>query len=260
MYGKTNAAWADVLKAYPDIERVTEAGNLYRIAARDIKRFREPRLMAKHDYRKQVPDPLSSRGLNMLAVSRSEYVIGKYDVFHSFDDAITAAKAKPVGKASLPCFDTLDIDGITTESNAINALQLTGALGDFLGERGLQETFNGRLGTGSFDFSIDMTGGHPTQKIHVDNAQLEIDGGFENATSVVIMEAKNVIHDDFNIRQLYYPFRCYREKTKKPIRLVFSQYDVSAKTYLLIEYAFSDAEAFSSIVLKQAKRYKLCQK
>ena len=39
------------------------------------------------------------------------------------------------------------------------------------------------------------------------NAQCEIDGGFENDNDVIIMEAKNVINEDFHVRQLYYPFR-----------------------------------------------------
>ncbi|MEI3525749.1 MAG: hypothetical protein V8Q27_06155 [Eubacteriales bacterium] len=61
---------------------------------------------------------------------------------------------------------------------------------------GSDATFNGRMGTGVFDFRVDTVRGIP-REIHVENAQCEIDGGFENARSVVVMEAKNVVHSDF---------------------------------------------------------------
>ena len=89
----------------------------------------------------------------------------------------------------------------------------------------------------------------------MENAQCEIDGGFENARSVVIMEAKNVVHSDFHVRQLYYPYRLWRTRVKKPIRLVFSVY--SNLIYRLFEYRFADPEDYSSIELVQAKNYSL---
>ena len=64
------------------------------------------------------------------------------------------------------------------------------------------------MGTGCFDFEVD-TYRKIKRKISVNNAQCEIDGGFENEASVVIMEAKNVVHEDFHVRQLYYPCLLY---------------------------------------------------
>ena len=93
------------------------------------------------------------------------------------------------------------------------------------------------------------------QKISVNNAQCEIDGGFENNDSVVIMEAKNVVHEDFHIRQLYYPYRLWKNKVNKPIRLVFSVY--SNMIYRLFEYRFNILEDYSSIELVRTKNYSL---
>ena len=89
------------------------------------------------------------------------------------------------------------------------------------------------MGTGKFDFVVDTTR-NIKQKISVNNAQCEIDGGFENADSVVIMEAKNVVHEDFYVRQLYYPYRLWRNKVNKPIRLVFSVYSNMIYRLLII--------------------------
>ena len=69
------------------------------------------------------------------------------------------------------------------------------------------------------------------------------------------MEAKNVIHEDFHIRQLYYPYRLWKTKVKKPIRLVFSVY--SNMIYRLFEYGFTELEDYSSIEFIKAKNYSL---
>ena len=110
------------------------------------------------------------------------------------------------------------------------------------------------MGTGEFEFVVDTTR-NIKQKISVNNAQCEIDGGFENNDSVVIMEAKNVVHEDFHIRQLYYPYRLWKNKVNKPIRLVFSVY--SNMIYRLFEYRFNILEDYSSIELVRTKNYSL---
>ena len=154
----------------------------------------------------------------------------------------------------LPDFESIDVNNISSEANAINVLIISGILNDFLETNENVSTFNGRMGTGIFDFEVD-TYKHNKQKITVNNAQCEIDGGFENDESVVIMEAKNVVHDDFHVRQLYYPYRLWRTKVNKPIRLVFSVY--SNMIYRLFEYRFNVLEDYSSIELVRTKNYSL---
>ena len=100
--------------------------------------------------------------------------------------------------AELPALETIDINSITSESAAICILIISGILDDFLGDRDTVETFNGRMGTGEFDFSVNTVDGGK-QIISVKNAQCEIDGGFENDKDVIILEAKNVVHEDFTL-------------------------------------------------------------
>jgi len=237
-----------VLRQNPYIKQEIQLKGYCEVKASTIKEVREPRLMTKHDSKDGLPTPLAMNHLNVLSVSRSSYLLGEFDVFEKFPEK------KPVRATfcELPDFETLRIDNITSESNAINALIISGALDRFLGTEGTVETFNGRMGTGQFDFSIGLRGRDPLW-VDVNSAQLEIDGGFENDECVVIMEAKNVIHDDFNIRQLYYPFRKYRAFVHKPIRLVFSQYN--NLTYTLYEYAFDDVDDFNSIQLLGSASY-----
>ncbi|WP_288791939.1 type II restriction enzyme [uncultured Corynebacterium sp.] len=260
---KTNTAWKALLEKYP-IEETVETEGLYDITAAAIKEFREPRLMTKFDTSESVAAPLKERKLNVLPTSRSSYVIGRFNLYQEFP----GSSHRTPTAIPLPELETLRIDNLTSESNAINALVVSGALNDFLGEEqgALIETFNGRMGTGKFDFRVNLHS--PTAlgesspleqalnkqvRINVNKAQLEIDGGFESPSSVVIMEAKNVINDDFNVRQLYFPYRLYKSRVHKPIRLVFSQF--TNLTYHLYEYTFTDPENFSSIKLLNRKSY-----
>lgn len=245
---KTNAAWEAYLNANPWIEQKIIKSGFCEVTADSIKKFREPRLMTKHDSNDGVPKPLSDRGLNVLSASRRSYYLGDLEVFEAFPDT---SGLKPEF-CDLPGYETLDIEHISSESNAINALVIGGILDRFLNEYDTVETFSGRMGTGSFGFEIARRNGTHAH-LDVKNAQLEIDGGFENDHSVIIMEAKNVIHSDFNVRQLYYPFRKYSSLVSKPIRLVFSQY--TNLTYNLFEYEFTEPMDFSSIRLLQMASY-----
>ena len=77
--------------------------------------------MTKYDTSEYVPVPLKKLGFNVLPVSRSAYVIGDFELYEKFPDV---SGLKPQ-LASLPDFETLSIDNITSESNAINALMKT---------------------------------------------------------------------------------------------------------------------------------------
>lgn len=248
---KTNKAWRNIFETHPEIMTTIEAGGIYELPASEIKKFREPRLMTKHDTWEGVPEPLRSRGINVLPVSRSSYVLGDFILHHWFENI---SHIKPI-LCSLPDFETLKTDNITSEANAINALIAGNILDNFLNTDDNDhtvETFNGRMGTGNFDFRVSCESNRKAH-IKVRGAQLEIDGGFENKDSIIIMEAKNILNDDFHIRQLYYPYRKYKAFVKKPIRLVFSQY--TNMTYYLYEYEFDDPEDYNSLKVVQRAAY-----
>ena len=75
-------------------------------------------------------------------------------------------------------------------------------------------TIRGRSGTSKFDF--DFHGGERVHRIEVDRAQIEVDAGFEGK-NVWLVEAKIGEPEDFLVRQLYYPWRVWRELTTKPV-------------------------------------------
>lgn len=246
-----NEAWKVLIDKYNILEEVQENG-CYHIKASQIKQFKEPRLMAKWDSTDALPKVLRDNKINILPDSRSSYVIGDFLLYQEIPKL--EENVTQMAHVELPDYESIDVNNISSEANAINVLLLTGILDDFLNTNNNVATFNGRMGTGEFEFVVDTTR-NIKQKISVNNAQCEIDGGFENNDSVVIMEAKNVVHEDFHVRQLYYPYRLWKNKVNKPIRLVFSVY--SNMIYRLFEYRFNILEDYSSIELVRTKNYSL---
>ncbi|MDN6290819.1 MAG: type II restriction endonuclease [Tetragenococcus koreensis] len=245
-----NEAWNLLLDKYNIVETVEKSG-FFHIKASEIKEFKEPRLMSKWDSSETLPDALSKVNLNILPNSRSSYLLSDFLLYFPIPDLTESIPT--MHRVIPPELESIKLENITSESNAINLLVLTNILDDFLGVDNTVSTFNGRMGTGVFDFSVDTTRGN--QNVHVTNAQCEIDGGFENDQAVIIMEAKNVLYTDFHIRQLYYPYRLWKEKVEKPIRLVFSIY--TNQIFRLFEFKFTDPYNYSSIQLIQEKNYTL---
>lgn len=246
-----NDAWKELFNKY-DIEKEVNENGFYNITAEQIKEFKEPRLMAKWDSSESLPGILKSKKINILPTSRSSYILSDFKLYEDLPKYVE--DVTKMQKVEIRDLESINIENITSEANAINVLMLSPILEDFLRDGENFATFNGRMGTGEFNFSVDRNSKKPLY-IDVKNAQCEIDAGLENDKSVVIIEAKNVIHPDFHVRQLYYPYRLWKNRVKKPIRLVFSIY--SNQIFRLLEYKFNDLNNYSSIELVQEKNYTL---
>lgn len=247
-------AWQILLDKY-DIKKEIESNGIFKITASQIKEVREPRLMAKWDSSEQLPKSLKKNRINILPDSRSSYVLSDFILYETLPEL--TEQIQNMQNVTLPELETIDIENITSEANAINVLQISGILEDFLEldhTEILYSTFDGRMSSGTFDFTIN-TDRQILRTVEVDKAQIEIDGGFESENYVVILEAKNVLHEDFHIRQLYYPYRLWESKVNKPIRLIFSIY--TNKVFRLMEYRFVEKDNYSSIELVRTRNYSL---
>lgn len=247
----SNDAWKKLFEKYNIIDAINSNG-FFNVTADQIKEFKEPRLMAKWDSSESLPGIFKKNRINILPTSRGSYILSDFKLYQEIPE-LNEHIAK-MQKVEIPQFESIDIENITSESNAINVLLLSNILDDFLCEDDSVSTFSGRMGTGKFYFFVDRYTDIPLE-ILVENAQCEIDGGLENNNSVVIIEAKNVVYPDFHIRQLYYPYRLWKTKVSKPIRLVFSIY--SNQIFRLFEYSFCDLVNYSSINLLKTKNYSL---
>lgn len=242
-------AWNSIFERYNIRERVEKEG-VFHITANEIKEYREPRLMTKFDTKESLPKAFGSgRKMSILPDSRGSYVIGYFDTYLEFPEMEQRIK-----HVDFPEYlQTISKVNINSEANVINVLGVTSILEDFLSEGRLIQTISGRMKSGIFDFSIHDNRNRELHTVAVKNAQIEIDAGFENENCVCLMEAKNVVHKDFIVRQLYYPYRCWADKVTKPIRTVFMVY--SNNIFRLLEYEFGTAECYSSIRFIRQKNY-----
>lgn len=244
-------AWDALFEKYHIMEEVEQKGIFY-INATQIKEFREPRLMTKFDTRESLPKAFGkgkAKKMSILPDSRGSYVIGYFDTYLEFPEMEQRIK-----QVDFPDYlQTISKSNINSEANVINVLGVTQILEDFLNEPQFAQTISGRMKSGIFDFKIQDNRFNEFQEISVRNAQIEIDAGFENHNCICLMEAKNVVHKDFIVRQLYYPYRLWKDKVTKPIRTVFMVY--SNNVLRLMEYEFAEMNCYSSIQFLRQKNY-----
>lgn len=247
---KNDVAWQKIFEKYNTLNDIETDGQVL-ISAGQINEFREARLMTKFDHRSNLPLLFKDNGLSILPVTRGKYVIGHFEAYHDFENRSAAIKRIPVPQD----IESIDFYHITSEASAINVAYLSGMLEDFTGDTGLKPTVNGRMSSEHFEFNIEGVEGAESKHLVIQNAQLEIDGGFEGSQSLVLIEAKNTLSSDFLIRQLYYPYKLWHSKIEKDVRPVFLVY--SNGVFSFYEYAFEDSDNYNSLVLIKQKNYEL---
>lgn len=249
---KSNEAWKKLIDKYDIIQEI-DKNEKFLITSKQINEYRQARLMAKWDTYESLPEIFKKEKINILPISRTSYILGNFDLYENLPEFKN--KTTGIKTVTVPKYESIDQDSINSESNAINVLLISNILSDFLNEENPVETFNGRMGTNDFNFFINQTNKSSKTQVKVNKAQIEIDSGLETKDSVIIIEAKNVINSNMNIRQLYYPYRLWSSRVKKPIRNIFSIY--SNKIYKLLEYEFTDPFDFSSIKLIKEADYSI---
>lgn len=247
---QNDEAWETLFEKY-DILNEIDIDGKFIISASQIREYREPRLMAKFDHRINLPYIFSDHDLVILPISRGDYVISNYKAYQPFEPLSDTIK-----KASLPAhIQSLDPHAISSEPVAINCALASGMLSDFLGEEVLHATVSGRMGTGQFVYGIHNSRTSAISNVQVNNSQIEIDAALEGINSLVLLEAKRDLSADFIIRQLYYPYRVWRNRISKEVRPVFLVY--SNGIYNLYEYKFQDTNLYNSLFLIRHSRYSI---
>ncbi len=248
--------WEILFEKY-NIENEIKKNGMFYITADQIREVKEPRLMTKFDTRESLPSVFGKK-IGILPVTRGKYVLGEFDLYKEFPEM--NSDIKQMTSAKIPdYYETIDINDIRSEASAINVMSIAGILDDFLGENEMVQTVSGRMSSGMFGFNVSDYSNRlniaDMPYIKVMNSQVEIDGGFENQNIFSIIEGKNVVHNNFLIRQLYYPTRLWRAEISKPIRPVFMIY--SNNVFRLLEYEFTNLRYYNSLKLVQERKYSL---
>ncbi|MBB6444034.1 type II restriction enzyme [Bacillus benzoevorans] len=244
---KTDKAWEILFERHKILQNVQQNG-FFEIQAKEIKEVREPRLMAKFDHFSHLPKLFKDHGLSILPISRSSYVIGEFDVYEkvSYNE-----KLKPIQVEFPANITTIDPANLYSESSALHCAHVTGMMEMLLGEPSFQ-TISGRMSSKEFDFMIRTRKGNE-KLINIKNSQIEIDGGYESQSQFMIVEAKNETVEDFLVRQLYYPFRLWKEKTDKEVKPVFFTYSNDIFSFFI--YEFTDPQKYNSLKLVEQKDF-----
>ncbi|EGO6635128.1 hypothetical protein GWH01_002398 [Enterococcus faecalis] len=242
--GKNDLAWEKLFYKYNILDEI-DRNEIFSINSKQINEFREARLMTKFDHSNQLPEIFSKNRITILPDSRGNYILGKFKMF----EELKYKNIKPIPMKIPNFIRSLDISKITSESSALNIAHMSSMI-DYVMQTKYNEpqsllTLSGRMSSGSLQYNI-LNIDNKIHEFAVENAQIEIDGSYENLNSILIVEAKNKIPFDFNIRQLYYPFRMYQNlNTAKEITPVFFTYADDIFSFHIFE--FTDAMNYSSI-------------
>jgi len=241
-------AWETLFETHKILEEVARNG-CFEIEAAQINKQRESRLMAKFDHSVNLPDIFRENHLSILPISRSKYVIGKFDTHFEvkYDSEIEVITFE-----FPPGIESIDYTNLYSESSAVHCAFNIGIIDDLFGEK-TAYTVSGRMSTESFDFNIINSLANKPYSIKVKNSQCEIDAGFESDNYFVLIEAKNYAIDDFLIRQLYYPYRLWSKKITKKVIPVLMTYSNDIFSFFI--YEFSNDEDYNSLKLREQKNY-----
>lgn len=245
-------AWKLLFDKYNILEEINQNG-YFKITAKEINEFREARLMTKFDNSANLPELFKENDLAILPITSNSYMIARFQTYMKFEKT----EDEEIIKINFPEYiQSLDYNNITSEALAINCAYITQILEDFLDEEDLVPTISGKMGSGNFEFKIkNKENKNEYINVSVHNSRIEIDGGFEGVKSLALIEAKNVISEDFLVRQLYYPYRLWKSKINKPVRPIYMVY--SNGIFNVYEYRFDNDDDYSSIKFVKSKKYSI---
>lgn len=241
-------AWKILFDRHDILTQVEKHG-MFKISSTEINTVKEARLMAKFDQSSQLPKVFRDNKLSILPITRGEYIIGS---FATHTDVIYS-DIKPI-PVEIPDLQTIDYTNLYSEASALLFAYNSGIINDIMGTAKVNFTVNGRMSSGSFNFSIDnICDATHIYNVSVQNAQVEIDAGYESPECFCLCEAKNIASPEILIRQLYYPYRLWRSKITKPIIPMFLIF--SNDIFHAFIYYFEDDNYYNSLKLKEHKAY-----
>jgi len=247
-------SWEKVFQKRPVLDGINLEG-YYRISSSELKELgeREPRLMAKQDTLESRPQIFKNNNLSILPVKNGEYVIFKdsknksYFKFNSEFDEIVKEIYNPT--SDFEKIETLNINSLKGEFQAIDYANIISLLNEFTREPQLYLTIRGRLRSGNFKLQLPNS----DTIIEVEGVQIEVDSGYEGENGLYLIEAKSTKRDDFHIRQLYYPWKEWSQKTKKPVIPIFFFY--SNGIFYLTKFQFG--ENFDDIQILESRSFSI---
>lgn len=171
----------------------------------------EARLLCKMDNSNSRPDIFKKNNISLLSIKNGTYALIKENIYIQLQTFYCVPNKIHNNNNSM----LLEIGN--SETNMLDKMLYNGILSDIIGEKIIYGPILGGRHRCRFDTLIGE------EILNINGSQYETDGCYETDNYVCIVEAKSKICEDFNIRQLYYPFREVYKKvgTKKQIIALF---------------------------------------
>lgn len=207
----------------------------------------EPRLLCKHDTNDEKPNIFKKNNLCILSIKNGTYLLTKENIYINLQyDDIEAIKLKKCEFSEL-----LNLGD--SESSMIDNLRYNGI---FEGKFYLNEKIEyGSLLNGRHRCSFKTKLGG--KYISISGSQFETDACYESKNKILLIECKSKKINNFNIRQIYYPYRFIYDqiKNKKKIIPIFICKDKEDYIHMW-KYDFENPEDMMSIKKIGYNKYK----
>lgn len=208
---------------------------------------KEVRILCKQDTREQRPKFFRDNGLFLLPVKNGYYNIIKGEGYVNIPEI---EKEIVVYSSKLDFqLDTAKIGN--SEMQHLDFAYAASLIRTFVEDSSLVLTIRGRKYTPDFEFKVRK------QVIKVSSVQTEVDAGYEGKNQVVLIEAKNFSATNVIIRQLFYPFRQWQERTNKKVITLFFDKVSGEDVYSIWQFEFSDPENYNSIKLVKSGKFRI---
>jgi len=246
-------SWQKIFDEY-NIHRHNFDDSPFRITAEQIKRAcqdftetgeKEVRILCKQDTKGSRPKVFKDFGLFILPVKNGEYCIIKGEGYVD----IPPINEEPKEYKSKLSFNLDTATAGDSEMQHLDYAYATSLIRTFLNDDSLVLTIRGRKYTPNFEFNV----GH--HRLQVKSVQTEVDAGYEGKEQVVLIEAKNRLENNVIIRQLYFPFRQWQQRTSKRVIPIF--FEKSGNLFLFWQFEFEDPENYNSIKLVKSGKFKI---
>lgn len=237
---QNDEAWGKIFERLPLLPEIEKTGFVY-VSADDIKTAsdkREPRLLAKQDTKNSRPNVFKHNKLSILPIENGKYIIFRDENVKTYFPLEKILAEIPteqyIPTRDYSRYESLDMRNLSSESQAIDFANLVSLLKTFTNEKELNLTIRGRQRSEKFSIKIPGT----DHLAEVDGVQIEVDAGFESPDKIYIFEAKLGRIEDFNIRQLYYPFKDWSSRSCKEIIPIFFVY--TNGLFYILQFRFEE--------------------
>ena len=209
---------------------------------------KEVRILCKQDSREDRPDIFIKKDLFLLPKKNGVYYIIKGEGYVD----IPPITSEPIEYNSQLdfCLDTSLVGN--SEMQHLDFAYASSLIRTFMNDDSLVLTIRGRKYTPEFSFNVNKF------LINTKSVQTEVDGGYEGRNQVVLVEAKNSTSTNTISRQLFYPYKQWKQYTNKEVKCLF--FEKQGDIYNIWEFVFDDENDYNSLrVARSAKYYIKCQ-